>query len=254
MSLASAGKFGEAIPPLETYVKMEPGDPSGHYQLAIAYGRTGNTDGAAREMALQQQIAQNRCPRCRAAAFCSCCAGRRFASQAAADSPWFEEIPPATSGIRLDARRGALVRHVRPRNHRPGLCIPGLRQRRLDGHLPGEQRPLRLLLARAAAAQRPLPQQPRRHLHRRNREGRRERQRLRHGYRRGRLRWRRVSGPVCDAVSAQHPLPQQWRWHLHRRDRESRRGCARMEQQRRLVRLRQRRPAGSVRVPIRRLR
>ena len=58
MSLASAGKFGEAIPPLETYVKMEPADPSGHYQLAIAYGRTGNTGGAAREMALQQQFAK----------------------------------------------------------------------------------------------------------------------------------------------------------------------------------------------------
>jgi tetratricopeptide (TPR) repeat protein len=55
MSLASAGKFAEAIPPLETYVKMVPADASGHYQLAIAYRRTGNNEGAAREMALQKQ-------------------------------------------------------------------------------------------------------------------------------------------------------------------------------------------------------
>jgi tetratricopeptide (TPR) repeat protein len=55
MSLTSAGKFAEAIAPLETYVKMEPSDPTGHYQLALAYRRTGNSEGAAREMALQKQ-------------------------------------------------------------------------------------------------------------------------------------------------------------------------------------------------------
>jgi predicted Zn-dependent protease len=55
MSLSSAGKFADAIPPLETYVKMVPADPTGHYQLAIAYRRTGNAAGAAREMALQKQ-------------------------------------------------------------------------------------------------------------------------------------------------------------------------------------------------------
>jgi predicted Zn-dependent protease len=55
MSLAAGGKFTEAIPPLEKYVKMEPTDPAGHYQLAVAYGRTGNRDGAAREMALKTQ-------------------------------------------------------------------------------------------------------------------------------------------------------------------------------------------------------
>jgi predicted Zn-dependent protease len=53
MALTSAGKFADAVTPLETYVKMEPADPAGHYQLAIAYRRTGNTEGADREMALQ---------------------------------------------------------------------------------------------------------------------------------------------------------------------------------------------------------
>ena len=57
MTLTSAAKFAEAVAPLETYVKMQPDDPLGHYQLALAYGRTGNREGAAREMALQKETA-----------------------------------------------------------------------------------------------------------------------------------------------------------------------------------------------------
>jgi tetratricopeptide (TPR) repeat protein len=57
MSLTASGQFSQALSPLETYVKMQPEDPSGHYQLAIAFSRTGNKDGAAREMALQAQAA-----------------------------------------------------------------------------------------------------------------------------------------------------------------------------------------------------
>ena len=59
MSLAASGKYAEAVSPLESYVKMQPLDPAGHYQLAMAYSRTGNKDGAAREMALQSQAAKN---------------------------------------------------------------------------------------------------------------------------------------------------------------------------------------------------
>jgi predicted Zn-dependent protease len=59
MSLAASGKFAEAISPLERYVKMQPEDPAGHYQLALAYSRTGNKDGATREMALQAQAASH---------------------------------------------------------------------------------------------------------------------------------------------------------------------------------------------------
>lgn len=55
MALNSAGKFADAIGPLEKYVKMQPADPAGHYQLAIAYARTGRKDDAQREMALQKQ-------------------------------------------------------------------------------------------------------------------------------------------------------------------------------------------------------
>jgi tetratricopeptide (TPR) repeat protein len=57
ISLTSARKFAEAVAPLETYVRMQPEDPSGHYQLAIAYQRTGNKEGAARENALRDQAA-----------------------------------------------------------------------------------------------------------------------------------------------------------------------------------------------------
>jgi predicted Zn-dependent protease len=57
MSLNSAGKFADAITPLETYVKREPGDPAGHYQLATAYLRTGHKQEAAKEMELQQETA-----------------------------------------------------------------------------------------------------------------------------------------------------------------------------------------------------
>jgi predicted Zn-dependent protease len=57
MSLNSAGKFADAIAPLETYVKREPGDPAGHYQLATACARTGHKQEAAKEMELQQQTA-----------------------------------------------------------------------------------------------------------------------------------------------------------------------------------------------------
>jgi tetratricopeptide (TPR) repeat protein len=55
MSLNSAGKFSDAIAPLRSYVKMQPGDPAGHYQLATAYARTGQKPEAEREMALQRE-------------------------------------------------------------------------------------------------------------------------------------------------------------------------------------------------------
>jgi predicted Zn-dependent protease len=57
MSLTSAAKFADAVKPLETYVKIVPDDPVGHYQLALAYGRTGNREGAMRETAAQREAA-----------------------------------------------------------------------------------------------------------------------------------------------------------------------------------------------------
>ena len=56
MSYNSSEKYEQAIAPLEQYVKMQPRDPAGHYQLAIAYARSGRKDDAAREMALQRDL------------------------------------------------------------------------------------------------------------------------------------------------------------------------------------------------------
>lgn len=57
MSLAAAQKFAEAVAPLEKYVRMVPDDPAGHYQLAIAYDRTGRKESAAKEMQLEREAA-----------------------------------------------------------------------------------------------------------------------------------------------------------------------------------------------------
>jgi predicted Zn-dependent protease len=54
----SSGKFVEAILPLEGYVKLQPGNPAGHYQLAIAYSRAGRKDDAKREAALQKETTE----------------------------------------------------------------------------------------------------------------------------------------------------------------------------------------------------
>ena len=57
-SLNSVGRFADAIPPLETGVKLQPANPTGHYQLAIAYNRVGRKDDAKREAALQKEAAE----------------------------------------------------------------------------------------------------------------------------------------------------------------------------------------------------
>lgn len=62
MSLNAAGKNSDAVLPLEKYVKMEPSDPAGHYQLAIAYARTGRRQEAERQMALQRETAKKAPP------------------------------------------------------------------------------------------------------------------------------------------------------------------------------------------------
>lgn len=57
MSMAASGKYSEAQAPLESYVKLQPEDPAGHYQLALTYSHNGNSEGAKREMALQAEAA-----------------------------------------------------------------------------------------------------------------------------------------------------------------------------------------------------
>lgn len=57
-SLNSAKRFTDAIPPLESYEKMAPDSPTGHYQLAMAYAGAGRKEDANREAALQRQASE----------------------------------------------------------------------------------------------------------------------------------------------------------------------------------------------------
>jgi len=58
-AFVSAKRFPEAIPPLETYEKLAPDSPTGHFQLALAYSGAGRKEDANREAALQRQSAEN---------------------------------------------------------------------------------------------------------------------------------------------------------------------------------------------------
>jgi len=56
MTLISAGRFAEAVPQLERYIKMAPDDPDGHYHLGIAFARMHRKEDSVREMALREQL------------------------------------------------------------------------------------------------------------------------------------------------------------------------------------------------------
>lgn len=58
MALVATNKFEQAVPALEKYTKIQPANPAGHYQLMIAYSRSGRKDDAAREAALQKETAE----------------------------------------------------------------------------------------------------------------------------------------------------------------------------------------------------
>jgi tetratricopeptide (TPR) repeat protein len=57
-ALNSSRRFSDAIPPLETYEKMAPDSPTGHYQLAVAYAGVGRKEDSNREAALQRQSSE----------------------------------------------------------------------------------------------------------------------------------------------------------------------------------------------------
>lgn len=56
MALNAEGKYQEAITPLQKYIAGVPDDAAGHYQLAMAYARTGRRDEAERELARQREL------------------------------------------------------------------------------------------------------------------------------------------------------------------------------------------------------
>jgi tetratricopeptide (TPR) repeat protein len=57
-SLISSRKFSEAIPALQTAVKLEPTNPAAHYNLATAYSRAGRKADADKEFAIHRQMTQ----------------------------------------------------------------------------------------------------------------------------------------------------------------------------------------------------
>ena len=58
VSLISSKQFPEAVPPLETAVKLEPRNPAAHYNLAMAYNRSGRKQDADREFAIHHQMTE----------------------------------------------------------------------------------------------------------------------------------------------------------------------------------------------------
>ena len=57
-SLLSAKRFSDAIPPLQTAVKLESRNPGAHYSLATALTRTGHKEEAEKEFAIHRQMTQ----------------------------------------------------------------------------------------------------------------------------------------------------------------------------------------------------
>jgi tetratricopeptide (TPR) repeat protein len=57
-ALNGTKQFPEAIAALETYEKMDPSSPNGHYQLAVAYAGVGRREDSNREAALQREMAE----------------------------------------------------------------------------------------------------------------------------------------------------------------------------------------------------
>jgi tetratricopeptide (TPR) repeat protein len=57
-SLIAEKKFPEAIVPLETAVKLEPANPATHYNLAVAYTRSGRKQEGEKEFAIHRQMTQ----------------------------------------------------------------------------------------------------------------------------------------------------------------------------------------------------
>ena len=51
-------RFAEAVPPLETAVKLEPRNPAAHYNLAMAYNRAGRKEDADKEFAVHRQMTE----------------------------------------------------------------------------------------------------------------------------------------------------------------------------------------------------
>jgi hypothetical protein len=111
-------------------------------------------------------------------------------------------------GNHLGPRQRDVPGPLSARDLRRRLRVHRLRRRRLDGPLPGQQRPVRFLHSRQADSERALQEQPGRHVHGRDRAGGCPRGDVRHGSGGRRLRQRRPRRHDRDRLRAAHPLPQ----------------------------------------------
>ncbi|MGA8149395.1 MAG: tetratricopeptide repeat protein [Terriglobales bacterium] len=59
VSLISAKRYADAIPPLETAIKLEPRNPDAHYNLATAYTRAGRKQEGEQEFAIHRRLTGN---------------------------------------------------------------------------------------------------------------------------------------------------------------------------------------------------
>jgi tetratricopeptide (TPR) repeat protein len=59
MSLLAEKKYAEALPPLETAVRLEPRNPDAHYNLAMAYTRAGRKEDGEKEFAIHKRLIAN---------------------------------------------------------------------------------------------------------------------------------------------------------------------------------------------------
>jgi len=55
-ALVAEKRYAEAVPPLQTAVKLSPDDPMAHYNLATALGRVGRKEEADREFAIHRKM------------------------------------------------------------------------------------------------------------------------------------------------------------------------------------------------------
>jgi tetratricopeptide (TPR) repeat protein len=60
--LVTLKRYEEAIPPLRAAVRLQQGNPSAHYNLAVALSRTGQKEEADKEFAIHRRLAQKPAP------------------------------------------------------------------------------------------------------------------------------------------------------------------------------------------------
>jgi tetratricopeptide (TPR) repeat protein len=60
--LVTLKRYQEAIPPLQAAVRLQEGNPSAHYNLAVALTRTGQKEQADKEFAIHRRLAQKPAP------------------------------------------------------------------------------------------------------------------------------------------------------------------------------------------------